>query len=41
MEERDLVAEHGASYEEYRRQVPMLIPRFGRNAAQGMADSKS
>jgi protein-S-isoprenylcysteine O-methyltransferase Ste14 len=26
LEERDLVAEHGRSYEEYRRQVPMLIP---------------
>ena len=25
-EERDLVREHGASYEGYRRQVPMLIP---------------
>ncbi len=25
-EERDLVAEHGASYESYRRKVPMLIP---------------
>ncbi len=25
-EERDLVAEHGASYQEYRRKVPMLIP---------------
>jgi methanethiol S-methyltransferase len=25
-EERDLVHEHGASYEEYRRSVPMLIP---------------
>ena len=25
-EERDLVREHGASYEEYRRNVPMLVP---------------
>jgi methanethiol S-methyltransferase len=25
-EERDLVHEHGASYERYRRQVPMLLP---------------
>ena len=25
-EERDLVAEHGASYEKYRRSVPMLLP---------------
>ena len=25
-EERDLLREHGASYEEYRRAVPMLVP---------------
>lgn len=26
LEERDLVREHGAAYEEYRKRVPMLIP---------------
>ena len=26
LEERDLVHEHGESYESYRRQVPMLVP---------------
>jgi len=31
LEERDLAAEHGASYEGYRRRVPMLIPRRSRN----------
>jgi methanethiol S-methyltransferase len=29
-EERDLVAEHGAVYEAYRREVPMLLPIGGR-----------
>ena len=32
LEERDLVNMHGRSYEDYRRQVPMLIPRPGKRA---------
>ncbi len=31
LEERDLVAAHGASYAEYRQRVPMLVPRLRRN----------
>jgi protein-S-isoprenylcysteine O-methyltransferase Ste14 len=41
-EERDLVHEHGPSYEEYRRQVPMLIPmpkRKRRAVATAVAES--
>lgn len=30
LEEHDLVAEHGRSYADYRRRVPMLIPRLSR-----------
>lgn len=32
VEERELVRRFGAAYEEYRRRVPALIPRFGRPA---------
>ena len=42
-EERDLVFEHGAGYEEYRRAVPMLIPgrkRLAASAAVLAGDSR-
>jgi protein-S-isoprenylcysteine O-methyltransferase Ste14 len=42
LEERDLVAEHGASYESYRERVPMLVPglkgKAPRAAPRGYAD---
>lgn len=34
-EERDLVTEHGASYEVYRKRVPKLIPRLGKSKTDG------
>lgn len=39
-EERDLVREHGESYEEYRRSVPMLIP-FPSGRGSGSARENS
>lgn len=39
-EEHDLVTEHGAQYEEYRRAVPMLLPGRPRTAAPAPAVSR-
>ena len=39
LEERDLVAEFGAEYEDYRRRIPMFIPRFGATASQPPQDA--
>ena len=32
LEERDLIAQHGVDYENYRKRVPMLIPRLFRRS---------
>jgi methanethiol S-methyltransferase len=37
LEERDLVHEHGADYERYRSEVPMLVPGAKRSAAAARA----
>ena len=43
-EERDLLAEHGASYASYRERVPMLVPglkwKSGRTGSLGPAEGK-
>lgn len=38
LEEKDLITEHGQRYVNYRRHVPMLIPKF---AGRGRADSNT
>jgi methanethiol S-methyltransferase len=41
-EERDLVTIHGKDYADYRKRVPMLIPRlFGKQAPQKAADTSA
>ncbi len=40
-EERDLVAEHGASYERYREQVPMLLPGRMQRVEEGTSRAQS
>jgi protein-S-isoprenylcysteine O-methyltransferase Ste14 len=38
-EERDLVREYGSTYEDYRRRVPMLVPRLTDGGKAGIASA--
>jgi protein-S-isoprenylcysteine O-methyltransferase Ste14 len=39
LEEHDLVSEHGTRYAEYRREVPMLVPRLGGRSSRTGTES--
>jgi hypothetical protein len=41
LEERDLVAYHGAAYESYRRRVPMLVPGTARHSSRSTIEQVS
>jgi len=41
LEERDLVAQFGASYEQYRRRVPMLLPNVLRGCSRVVAQPEA
>jgi protein-S-isoprenylcysteine O-methyltransferase Ste14 len=40
LEERDLVRYHGAAYERYRDEVPMIVPVPGRKAKESASDAR-
>ena len=40
-EERDLVTEHGVSYERYRQRVPMLVPSLRRRRTDGPGNASN
>jgi methanethiol S-methyltransferase len=41
LEERNLVEYHGEDYAEYRRNTPMLIPRFGKRPSDGPSSTEA